>query len=370
MIRPKVMVVFGTRPEAIKMAPVIWELKKHSEIKTIVAVTAQHRPMLDQMLRLFDIKPDHDLDLMIENQTLVDLTQRIPRALDRLFCQEKPDLILVQGDTTTTLLTGLIAFYHRIEIGHVEAGLRTDNKYYPFPEEINRCLTSHLADLHFASTKRAKENLLKEGINSNKIFITGNPVIDVLLAMIDKSYSLDLNFNFEKEKVILLTTHRRENWGKPLENICLAIKEIVKKNRDVVVAYPVHPNPNVRKLVCQILEKQERIRLTKPLDYKTFVNLMDRSYLILTDSGGIQEEAPSLGKPVLVLREVTERPEAVKAGTAKVVGHDIERIIMETNNLLQNENEYQRMTRVKNPYGEGKASKKIVRILLKHFSLK
>jgi len=370
----KIMVVIGTRPEAIKLAPVIKELERHpKEFETVPVTTAQHRQMLDQVLKLFKISSSYDLDIMENNQTLSGLTARIIEKFDPIVRKEKPDWILIQGDTTTTFASALIGFYHKIRIGHIEAGLRTHNKYRPFPEEINRRLTGVLTDFHFAPTERAKENLLAEGIREENIFVTGNTIIDALFMILerlkeDKSMLQHLNSQFsflnsKSTKLILVTAHRRENLGEPLESICFALKEIVQANPEVRVIYPVHLNPNVQELVKRILKDNERIHLINPLDYESFVWLMNKSYLILTDSGGVQEEAPSLGKPVLVLRQVTERPEAVEAGTVRVVGLDKEKIVQEAQRLLDDQAFYEKMSKVANPYGDGKASKRIVEIL-------
>ena len=372
----EIMPVIGTRPEAIKLAPVIKELERYpKEFDVVVVTTAQHRQMLDQVLRLFKITPSYDLDIMEDNQTLPGITARILKKFAPIVRKEKPDWLLIQGDTTTTFISALIGFYYKIMIGHIEAGLRTHNKYRPFPEKINRRLTGVLTDFHFAPTERAKRNLFSEGIPEENIFVTGNTVIDALLITLeklkeDKSMLQHLNSQFsfinsKSTKLILVTAHRRENFGKPLKNICLAIKEIVKNNPDVEVIYPVHLNPNVQNPVNRILEGNERVHLINPLDYQSFVWLMEKSYLILTDSGGIQEEAPSLGKPVLVLREVTERPEAVEAETVKVVGLNKNRIIQETQRLLDDETLYEKMSKATNPYGDGKAAKRIVEILKK-----
>ena len=370
----KIMVVIGTRPEAIKLAPVIKELERHpKEFEMVPVTTAQHRQMLDQVLKLFKISSSYDLDIMENNQTLSGLTARIIEKFDPIVRKEKPDWILIQGDTTTTFASALIGFYHKIRIGHIEAGLRTHNKYRPFPEEINRRLTGVLTDFHFAPTERAKENLLAEGIREENIFVTGNTIIDALFMILerlkeDKSMLQHLNSQFsflnsKSTKLILVTAHRRENLGEPLESICFALKEIVQANPEVRVIYPVHLNPNVQELVKRILKDNERIHLINPLDYESFVWLMNKSYLILTDSGGVQEEAPSLGKPVLVLRQVTERPEAVEAGTVRVVGLDKEKIVQEAQRLLDDQAFYEKMSKVANPYGDGKASKRIVEIL-------
>ena len=373
----KVMIVFGTRPEAIKMAPVVkqFELDKN-RFNTIVCVSAQHREMLDQVLNLFEINPKYDLDIMTDNQTLSDLTAKVLWGVTKVMEQEEPDMVLVQGDTTTTFVTSLSAYYLKIPVAHIEAGLRTNKKYSPFPEEINRHITSVLADYHFAPTEEAKNNLLKEGIREEAIFLTGNTVIDALLWVIRKQagtsslekwkrfFSKRHNLSFTPNKrLILVTGHRRENFGEGFENICLALSILAKNNSDIQIIYPVHLNPNVQKPVYSILEDTENIRLIPPLDYEPFVFLMNESYLILTDSGGIQEEAPSLGKPVLVMRDTTERPEGIKAGTSKIVGTNAERIVKETNILLNDGRVYKRMAKATNPYGDGNASKKIIDIM-------
>ncbi|OGL41130.1 MAG: UDP-N-acetylglucosamine 2-epimerase [Candidatus Schekmanbacteria bacterium GWA2_38_11] len=370
--RPKIMVVFGTRPEAIKLAPVIKKLEeaKH-KFKTIVCVTAQHREMLDQVLRLFKIKVKYDLDLMRHNQSLSGITRMILDGVTGVLKSEKPDLVMVQGDTTTTFASSLAAFYQQIKIAHVEAGLRTDNKYSPFPEEINRRMTSVVTDYHFAPTNQSKENLLCEGVDPKKIFVTGNTVIDTLLMTVGMLKSLKVekfkelrDIDFSK-KIILVTGHRRESFGEGFENICRALKKIADINRNLIIIYPVHLNPNVKKPVHRILGKVENIRLINPLNYKPFVYLMEKSYLILTDSGGIQEEAPSLGKPVLVMRDTTERPEGIKSGTVRLVGTREKEIARETQKLMDSKKEYNRMSRAHNPYGDGKASKRILTILEK-----
>ncbi|TDT62386.1 UDP-N-acetylglucosamine 2-epimerase (non-hydrolysing) [Fonticella tunisiensis] len=368
----KVMTIFGTRPEAVKMAPLVKELESRKEIESIVCVTAQHRQMLDQVLNLFDITPDYDLDIMKERQSLSGITTRVLEGLERIFEKSKPDIVLVHGDTTTTFAGSLAAFYNKIKVGHVEAGLRTFNKYFPFPEEMNRKLTGAMADMHFAPTATSKENLLREGIREEDIFVTGNTVIDAMATTVDKEYFFETedlrNIDFKNRKVIMITAHRRENWGKPLENICTALKRIAEDFEDVEVVYLVHLNPVVKETAYSILGGTDRVHLLPPLDTKETHNLMDRSYLILTDSGGLQEEAPHLGKPVLVLRDVTERPEAVKAGTVKVVGTEIDRIYNETAELLKNEEKYNSMANAVNPYGDGNASKRIVDSILYYFN--
>jgi UDP-N-acetylglucosamine 2-epimerase (non-hydrolysing) len=367
----KISVIFGTRPEAIKLAPVIIELKKHKEFVINVCVTAQHREMLDQVLDVFDIHPDVDLNIMKANQSLSELTWRALKLLDEYFLEYKPDLILVQGDTTTVFAASLAAFYHKIDIGHVEAGLRTWNKFSPYPEEINRVLTTRLADLHFAPTQLSKDNLLKEGVEDKKIFVTGNTVIDALFIAKDKLKAtnvnvpgLSINLNSDNHNLILITGHRRENFGEGFKHICEAIAELAYRFKEFHFVYPVHLNPNVRKPVFDILSKQRNILLIEPLSYLPFIYLMDKSKIILTDSGGVQEEAPSLGKPVLVMRENTERPEGVDAGTVRLVGAKKEMIIQEAIKLLTNDEEYFKMANAVNPYGDGFAAHRIVNLLL------
>ena len=369
----KIMPVFGTRPEAIKMAPLIKLLEAQENIKVITTVTAQHREMLDQVLDLFKIKPVYDLDIMKPGQSLTEITVGVLSKIEQIIGQEKPDLILVHGDTSTTFVSSLAAFYHRIPVGHVEAGLRTYNKYSPFPEEMNRKLTGCLADLHFAPTQTAKEALQKEGVPLDRIVVTGNTVIDALLQTVDKSYIFqdeELNtLDFAKKKVILLTAHRRENLGVRMEHIFQAVRKIVDKNPGVEVVFPVHLNPLVQEAARQVLGGLEQVKLVPPLEYKAFANLMDRCYLVLTDSGGLQEEAPALGKPVLVLRDTTERPEAVTAGTVKLVGTDPEKIIAETTSLLVNSDLYWKMAAAVNPYGDGKAAERILQAIRYYFKL-
>lgn len=360
----KVLLIFGTRPEAIKMAPLVIELKKHDEFEPIVCVSAQHRQMLDQVLELFDIKPDFDLDIMKENQNLWSLTSDILLKTKDVIEQTKPDVVLVHGDTTTALAASLSAFYAKVPIGHVEAGLRTFDKYYPFPEEINRVVADSVSSYHFAPTDEAVENLKKSAISSDNIVKTGNTVIDALLYTAEnKPANLDyLNLN-KNLKTILMTSHRRENFGKPLESICDAILELVSKNSDIQVVYPVHLNPNVREVVFRKLSDHERIILTEPMEYAPFVTMMNLADIILTDSGGIQEEAPSLKKPVLVLRDTTERPEAVKSGAVKLVGTSKEKIVEETQKLLDSKQHYEKMLSGENPYGDGRASARIIKFL-------
>lgn len=363
--------IFGTRPEAIKMSPVIKELEKYSnKLRSLVCVTAQHRQMLDQVLDLFNITPDFDLDLMQGNQTLSQLTARVLTSLDTVLSEVKPDWILVQGDTTTTMVASLAAFYHGIRVGHIEAGLRTNNKQAPFPEEINRRVTSVIADLHFAPTDRAQKALLSEGIPQNKIFVTGNTVIDALLWVRQEvcknphDISSDLKKSITGKKLILVTGHRRESFGKTFEQICLAIRDLVALHSDVCFVYPVHLNPNVKEPVYRILGNVERVHLIEPLPYAPFVWLMDHAYVILTDSGGVQEEAPSLGKPVLVMRENTERPEGIDAGCVQLIGVERNRIVEGISRLLSDDNLYRNMSQTKNPYGDGKAAMRIVKALI------
>lgn len=365
----KVLSVFGTRPEAVKMAPVVAELKRRDDqFRCTVCVTAQHREMLDDVLRLFAITPDYDLDVMREAQSLGYVTAAVLTRLEAVFDRDKPDWVLVQGDTTTAMATSLAAFYQRMHVGHVEAGLRTGDKWQPFPEEINRRVVDLVADLHFAPTARARDNLLKECVPESDIKLTGNTVIDALLEVSARSFvcqgtPLD-GLPLDRKRLILLTAHRRETFGPPLRSICRAVLKIVGSYDDAHVVYPVHPNPEVSGPVHEMLGGVSGISLLSPLDYLSLAHLMKRSYLILTDSGGIQEEAPSLGVPVLVLREVTERPEAVEAGAAKVVGTDEARIVAETRRLLDNQEEYRRMARAVNPYGDGHASRRIAQALL------
>lgn len=364
----KVMVVFGTRPEAIKMAPVVKALHAKS-ISCQVAVTAQHREMLDQVLELFKIQPDYDLNLMKAGQTLADITTRALNGLVEVFAKAKPDLVLVHGDTTTTFVAALAAFYSHISVGHVEAGLRTGNKYSPFPEEMNRKLTGAITDLHFAPTNTARENLLREGVPEERIFVTGNTVIDALLNTVRDDYHFtdpELASILEREKakrMILVTTHRRENLGEPMRQIYRALAHILENKPDTYIVFPVHKNPSVRKVVNEVLGQHERVYLIEPMDYEPFVNLMAKSHIILTDSGGIQEEAPSLGKPVLVVRDTTERPEAVAAGTVALVGTSYDCVVAELNQLLDQEEVYRAMGQAINPYGDGKASERIAEIL-------
>lgn len=374
MKKIKVMTVFGTRPEAIKMAPVVLELKKYPDLITpIVAVTAQHRDMLDQVLNLFNIKPDYDLNIMAQGQTLFDITTKAMNGLNEVLSKEKPDIVLVHGDTTTTFAGALAAYYHETAVGHVEAGLRTYNKYSPFPEEMNRKLTGAIAYFHFAPTDTASGNLKAEGTKEDKIFVTGNTVIDALHKTVTDDFKFDdeklANIDYENKRIILVTTHRRENLGEPMRHVYKALKDIVNEFDDVEIVFPVHKNPKVREVVNEELGNIEAVHLIDPLDYEPFANLMHRAFLVLTDSGGIQEEAPSLGKPVLVLRDTTERPEAVKAGTVKLIGTERQKVYEETKYLLTDHDEYQRMANTCNPYGDGKASKRIIEAILYHYGL-
>lgn len=368
-----VLLVLGTRPEAIKLAPVIQELRAHPEIKPVVCVTAQHRQMLDQVLSLFNIQPDYDLNVMQVNQSLFDITGQGLSKIEMVLRNERPDLVLVQGDTTTAFVGALASFYQKIPVGHVEAGLRTYNKYSPFPEEMNRVLIDHLADLCFVPTEKAQQNLLREGITKDRIFVTGNSVVDALLWVMQRLPSsippeleslLGRGSKLSNHRLVLVTGHRRESFGEGLQNICRALCEIVKGNSDVEIIYPVHLNPNVREPVFRTLRNVPRIHLIRPLGYLPFVQLMRLAYLVLTDSGGIQEEAPTLGKPVLVMRNVTERPEGIEAGTAKLVGANVAAIVDATQRLLDDKHEYEQMAKVVNPYGDGKAAQRIVDILL------
>ncbi|AIS51362.1 putative UDP-N-acetylglucosamine 2-epimerase [Thermoanaerobacter kivui] len=369
----KIISVFGTRPEAIKMAPLIKALEREKNFQSKVCVTAQHREMLDQVLRLFNITPHYDLNIMKEKQTLSEITTSALIGLERVFNSEKPDLVLVHGDTTTTFVAALAAFYHKIKVGHVEAGLRSFNKWFPYPEEINRKLTGVLTDLHFAPTTTAKSNLLKEGVSEENIFVTGNTVIDAMAYTVRKDYVFrDERLNqidYNNKKVIVVTAHRRENWGQPLENICNALKNIAKNYKDTYIIYPVHKNPVVRETVFSILKGLDNVLLLDPLDTDEMHNLMAKCYMVMTDSGGLQEEVPSLGKPVLVLRDVTERPEAVEAGTVKVIGTEQQVVYNEGALLLENKEEYDKMANAVNPYGDGKASLRIIQAIKYAFNL-
>ncbi len=371
----KVLVVFGTRPEAIKLCPLVIEMRKHlDELKVIVCVTAQHREMLDQVLNVFNVEPDYDLNLMRKNQSLFDITTGCLINVGKIIEQEEPDMLIAQGDTTTTISAMLAAYYYKVKVGHVEAGLRTNNKYSPFPEEMNRRMSSVISDLHFAPTQQNKNNLLLENIPEKNITITGNTVIDALFWVRNKIMSENRKFSvfdkidFEK-KIILVTGHRRENIGARSKCILSAIKNIALKNKDVEIVFPVHKNPNVVKNVRNILNGVSNIKLIEPLEYESFVYLMDKSYFIITDSGGIQEEAPSLGKPVLLTRDTTERPEAVEAGIVKLVGYDKDIIIKEAQKLLDSVDHYKKISSIQSPYGDGSACRQIVQKLFNEFNI-
>ncbi|HCN61107.1 non-hydrolyzing UDP-N-acetylglucosamine 2-epimerase [Mammaliicoccus fleurettii] len=365
----KIMTIFGTRPEAIKMAPLVLELKNDPELQPIVVVTAQHREMLDSVLETFDITPDYDLNIMKQGQTLSEVTSRVLGGLESVIQEAKPDMILVHGDTTTTFAGSLAAFYNEVAIGHVEAGLRTWNKYSPFPEEMNRQMTGVLADLHFSPTDQSKHNLLQENKKEESIVVTGNTAIDALSTTVSDDYESDIINRHKGKRIVLLTAHRRENIGKPMENIFKAVRQIVEEHEDVVVVYPMHKNPKVRNIANQILSDHERIELIEPLEVIDFHNFAANSHLILTDSGGVQEEAPSLGKPVLVLRDTTERPEGVEAGTLKLVGIEQDNVYKETKTLLTDQALYERMSIAQNPYGDGKASKRICENIKYYFDI-
>ena len=370
----KVMTVFGTRPEAIKMAPIVLELAKHPDkITPVVAVTAQHREMLDQVLGLFNITPDHDLDIMAQGQTLFDITSKAMMGLDKVLEQEKPDIVLVHGDTTTTFAGALAAYYHQTTVGHVEAGLRTHDKYSPFPEEMNRKLTGCIADLNFAPTETSESNLLAENVKPESIFVTGNTVIDALHHTVRDDFRFEdellQNIDFENKRIILVTTHRRENLGEPMRHVYKALRQLTEEFDDVEVVFPVHKNPKVREVVREELGGLSKVHLIDPLDYEPFANLMHKAHLILTDSGGVQEEAPALGKPVLVLRDTTERPEAVAAGTVKLIGTNRDVVYNEAKTLLTDKEAYNRMAESVNPYGDGKASERIIQAILYHYGM-
>ena len=370
MSKIKVMTVFGTRPEAIKMAPLVHELERHDEIQSIVCVTAQHRQMLDQVLDIFKIKPDYDLNIMKQRQTLTTITTGALEGLDNVIKEAKPDIVLVHGDTTTSFVGALAAFYNKVPVGHVEAGLRTFDKYSPFPEEMNRNLTGRIAEMHFAPTKSNKQNLLRENIPEKDIFITGNTVIDAMKTTVKDDFKFGDGLekaDFSGRRVILVTAHRRENLGQPLRNICNALKRIANDFPDVQIVYPVHLNPAVREVANEILGNNPSVLLIDPVDVNELHNAMHRSYMIMTDSGGLQEEAPSLGKPVLVLRNETERPEAIEAGTVKLAGIDEDVIYNMAHTLLTDKEEYNKMANAVNPYGDGKASERIADAILYRF---
>ena len=366
----KVLTVFGTRPEAIKMAPLVKKLNEEPEIQSVLSVTAQHREMLDQVLDLFELVPDYDLNIMKQNQTISQITSNVIIGLEDVFKKEKPDIVLVHGDTTTTFATALAGFYQQVKVGHVEAGLRTYDKYSPYPEEMNRVLTGHIADLHFAPTERNRQNLLREAISDEAIHITGNTVIDALLQVTDKPYTFEdetlKNIDFDNRRVIAVTCHRRENLGENMEHIFSAIRDIATEFEDTEIIYPVHMNPKVRETANKVLGNADRIHLIEPLQYQPFSNLMAKSYLIITDSGGIQEEAPSLGKPVLVVRRETERPEAIEAGTVKLAGVSRDTIYQMAKELLSDEAAYKKMAHAVNPYGDGHACERIIKVLVEY----
>lgn len=368
----KIMFVFGTRPEAIKMAPLVKAMEKAEDLEPLVVVTAQHREMLDQVLALFDVTPSYDLNLMKQNQTLMDITVGVLRGIERIVIKEKPDLVLVHGDTTTTFAGALASFYQQVPVGHVEAGLRSGNMYSPFPEEANRKLTGQLASVHFAPTRQARENLLREGVDADAVYTTGNTVIDALHLTVQKDFSFDAELEEMLDvpgRKVLLTTHRRENLGQPMVQIFRAIRTLHANFPDVHFYFPMHKNPRVRALAHEALDELERVHLFEPLDYAPFANLMERMDLILTDSGGMQEEAPALGKPVLVLRDTTERPEAVEAGTVRLVGCDTDLIVETVTELFTNDAAYAEMKHAVNPYGDGKACARIIDAIRYHFGL-
>lgn len=356
----KILSIFGTRPEAIKMAPLVKAIEMDSRFKSIVAVTAQHRQMLDQVLKVFNIIPDYDLNIMKNGQTLIDITCRVIQDLDTVIKDSQPDIMLVHGDTTTTFAASVVGMYHQIKIGHVEAGLRTWDKYSPFPEEMNRQMTDVLSDIYFAPTIRSKLNLLEENHNSNNIFITGNTAIDAMKYTVQEEYYNELLFELNDKKIILLTIHRRENLGEPMINVFKAINRLVINNPEIAVIFPVHKNPKIRQLAEEFLIETPQIKMIEPLDVVDFQNMANHSYMILTDSGGIQEEAPSLGVPVLVLRDTTERPEGIEAGTLKLVGTSEENVFNMANKLIQDGKVYQKMAHAENPYGDGMASQRIL----------
>lgn len=364
----KVMSVFGTRPEAIKMAPLVKELEKREEIESIVVVTAQHREMLDQVLETFNIKPNYDLNIMKQGQTLADVTTRVLQGLEGIIKECKPNIVLVHGDTTTTFAGALAAFYNQVAIGHVEAGLRTYDKYSPWPEEMNRQMVDCITDMYFAPTNLSKKNLLKQNINENKIYVTGNTAIDAMDTTVNENYKHEVIDWVGDSKMILLTAHRRENLGEPMRHIFKAIKKLVDEFEDIKVVYPIHKNPLVRKIANEILQGNKRVRLIEPLEVFDFHNFQNKSFMIMSDSGGIQEEAPSLGKPVLVLRDTTERPEGIDAGTLKLVGTEEEMIYNEAKKLLTDKEVYDKMSKASNPYGDGQASKKIVDAIIEYFN--
>lgn len=368
----KILSVFGTRPEAIKMCPLTIGLEKDDFFESVVCVTAQHREMLDQVLKVFNVKPDYDLSIMTKNQTLTEITSRILVNIEEVFRKEKPDLVLVHGDTSTTLASSLAAFYNHIPVGHVEAGLRSFDKLSPFPEEMNRSLAGKIADIHFSPTLSNKQNLINEGINPDTIFVTGNTVIDALKTFIKDDFIFEDEFldglDFENEKIVLLTAHRRENLGEPMRQIFRAVKRLVE-DLGVRVIYPIHMNPKVREIANEVIGDMDKIHIIEPLDYKGFANIQAKSYLILTDSGGLQEESPALGKPVLVLRKETERPEAIEAGTVLLVGVDEEEIYKKSYELLTNDSSYKKMSNAVNPYGNGDSVQRIIECIKAYSSM-
>ena len=364
----KVMSIFGTRPEAIKMAPLVKELEKRKEIESIVCVTAQHREMLDQVLETFDIKPNYDLNIMKQGQTLAEVTTRALVGLENVIKEVKPDIVLVHGDTTTTFAGALAAFYNQVSIGHVEAGLRTYDKYSPFPEEMNRQMVDCMTDMYFAPTNLSKENLLKQNIDESKIYVTGNTAIDAMKTTVNKDYNNEVLDWVGNDRMILLTAHRRENLGEPMRHIFRAIRRLCDEFDDIKVVYPIHMNPKVREVANEVFDGCDKVKLIEPLEVFDFHNFQNKSYIIMSDSGGIQEEAPSLGKPVLVLRNTTERPEGIEAGTLKLVGTDEDKIYKEAKKLLTNKKEYEKMSKASNPYGDGHASERIADAIIRKFS--
>ena len=368
MNKVKVMTVFGTRPEAIKMAPLVLKLKKDDRFEEITVVSAQHREMLDQVLDIFKIKPDYDFNIMHKNQTLEDITSKVMLDMAKVIKKEQPDIVLVHGDTTTSFAAGLATFYEQTKLGHVEAGLRTWNKYSPFPEEMNRQMTDDLTDLYFAPTKLSKQNLIKENHLADNIYVTGNTAIDALEQTVKEDYHHDVLDEINPDsKIVLVTMHRRENQGEPMRRVFKVIKQVVDSHKDVEIIYPVHLSPRVQKVAKEVLSDDPRIHLIKPLDVVDFHNLAKKSYFIMTDSGGVQEEAPSLGKPVLVLRDTTERPEGVAAGTLKLVGTEVDKVRAEMIRLLEDEKAYTKMANAKNPYGDGKAADRIMDAIAYYF---
>lgn len=372
MNKIRVMSVFGTRPEAIKMAPLVKALERDDRFESIVCVTAQHREMLDSVLEIFDIKPQYDLNIMAHGQTIIDISNKVLKGVDEVIKICSPNIVLVHGDTSTTLNGALAAFYNKVPVGHVEAGLRSYDLYSPFPEEANRKLTGVITNLHFAPTKTNENNLILEGVNPERIFVTGNTVIDALISVVNENHIFENktlnNIDFDSKKVILLTTHRRENWGEPMENIFKAMIQLINENDDVEVIFPMHKNPSIRELAHKYFDEYlDKVHLIEPLEYVEFTNLMAKVYLIMTDSGGIQEEAPALGKPVMVLRTETERPEAVGAGTVKLAGINKEIIVKIADELLNNEESYKAMAQATNPYGDGTACERIIEVIAKEF---